>query len=67
MPDRKPDRAFGLLPKKTAMDLEWATGRTAAPWTREAYPPGHRPAERELPVPRQGESEALPWKKSHLT
>ncbi len=62
---RKSDGPFGLLRKKTAMDLEWANSRPAtAPWGRETDPPGHRPSETEHPVP-QGESEALPWKKTH--
>ncbi len=67
MPYRKSDGAFGMLPKKTAMDLEWtAAGRSAAPWTREADPPSHRFAEIDVPIP-QAEGEILPWNKTRLT
>ncbi len=64
---RKSDGAFGLLPKKTAMDLEWsAAAQASAPRGREAHPPGHRVAEIDIPIPR-GDGEIQPWAKTRLT
>ncbi len=63
---RKSDGAFGLLPKKTAMDLEWPAGsRLSALQGKETDPAGHRAPESELP--HRVEGEALPWTKTQLT
>ncbi len=35
---RKSDGPFGLLPKKAAMDLEWASGLYSVPARREDEP-----------------------------
>ncbi len=63
---RKSDGAFGLLPKKTAMDLEWPAARTPTPRGREVEPSSHRIAEIDIPIPR-GDGEIQPWTKTRLT
>ncbi len=55
---RKSDGPFGLLPKKTAMDLEWIGGQYPVSPSRENDPGGHRDSRIDLPPSRPAESQS---------
>ncbi len=55
---RKSDGPFGLLPKKTAMDLEWGGELFAVPAQREIDLRGHRGPEVEPPASRPAEGQS---------
>ncbi len=53
---RKSDGPFGMLRKKTAMDLEWeGAGHPPMPWRREIGVSGPRAPEGVPSDPRRGE------------
>ncbi len=49
---RKSDGPFGMLPKKTAMDLESSSGLYAVLPRDDAEPKSHRAPKLDLPAPR---------------